>query len=115
MSKVCVANPDFGPWTLDFGRRSDVGPWTLDFGQVRSITPFERFGQSNPAPDANLDQYVFRAGDTISGLANRFYGDWRQWRLIADQNGLVDVRQIAPGTRLLIPPAPLQAGTFESG
>jgi nucleoid-associated protein YgaU len=55
-----------------------------------------------------------RAGDTISGIANRFYGDWRLWRLIADRNELVDVRELSIGTRLLLPPKPLEKGRFES-
>ena len=82
---------------------------------ARSITPFEKYGAPNPAPAASMQQYTFRAGDTISGVAQKFYGDWTQWRLIADQNNLVDVRQVVPGTVLLIPPAPLAPGMFESG
>lgn len=81
---------------------------------MRSITPFERFGQSNPDADAHLVEYVFRALDTITGIAHRFYGDWRNWRVIADRNNIVDVRTIEPGTVLLIPPRPLESGRYES-
>lgn len=80
----------------------------------RSISPYERFGTPSPLADAFLTEYVMTASDTLTGLADRFYGDWRQWRLIADQNAIVDVRQIAAGTVLLIPPMPLQSGSFES-
>lgn len=79
-----------------------------------SLTPYERYGESNPQPDAYLEEFVFRAGDTLSGIAHRFYGDWRQWRGIANQNSIVDVRTIAPGTRLLIPPKALESGRYES-
>ena len=80
----------------------------------RSITPFERFGKATPQADANLQEYTFVAGDTLSHIADRFYGDWRLWRVIADPNGIVDVRTIEPGTLLLIPARPLESGRYES-
>jgi nucleoid-associated protein YgaU len=81
---------------------------------MRSLTPYERFGQATPDADAYLEEYTFRAGDTLSGIAHRFYGDWRLWRLIADRNSLIDVREIPTGKRLLIPPQPLETGRYES-
>ena len=81
---------------------------------MRSITPYERFGTPSPQADSQLEEYVFRALDTLSGIAHRFYGDWRLWRVIADRNAIVDVRAIAPGTVLLIPPRPLESGRYES-
>ena len=80
---------------------------------MRSISPYERFGNATPQADAELQEYTFVAGDTISGIAHRFYGDWRLWRTIADRNGITDVRTIEPGTVLLIPPRPLESGSFE--
>ncbi|HEV7842276.1 MAG TPA: LysM peptidoglycan-binding domain-containing protein [Pyrinomonadaceae bacterium] len=80
----------------------------------RSITPFEEYGEPSPESDSYLTEYVFRSGDTISGLADRFYNDWRLWRPIADRNRITDVRRIAVGTRLLIPPKPMQRGRYES-
>lgn len=80
----------------------------------RSITPYERFGESSPEADAHLQERVFRAGDTLSCIAHVAYGDWRLWREIADRNAIVDVRTIAPGTMLLIPPRPLESGAYES-
>jgi len=81
---------------------------------MRSLTPYERFGEPSPDTDAYLEEYIFGAGDTLSGIANRFYGDWRLWRLIAERNALVDVRTIPIGTRLLIPPKPVEKGRYES-
>jgi nucleoid-associated protein YgaU len=77
-------------------------------------TPYERYGKANPEPDAFLQEWIFRAGDTLSGIAHRFFGDWRLWRVIADRNSIVDVRTIAIGTRLLIPARPLESGRYES-
>jgi len=81
---------------------------------MRSLTPFERYGAPSPEPDAYTQEWVFRAGDTISGLADRFYGDWRQWKLIADYNAITDVRTIPVGASLLIPAKPLEKGRYES-
>jgi len=77
------------------------------------LSPYERFGEFRPETDSNLREVVFRAGDTITGLAHAEYGDWRLWRLIADRNDILDCRRIEPGTLLLIPNQPLQAGRFE--
>ncbi len=81
---------------------------------MRSITPYERFGKATPQADASLVEYVFRALDTLSGISHRAYGDWRQWRVIADRNSIIDVRAIEPGTVLVIPPRPLESGRYES-
>ena len=82
---------------------------------TRSISPFEQYGRQALAsveqPEA---EHVFRAGDTITGLAHRYYDNWTAWRVIADRNAIVDPRSIAVGTRLLIPPRPLETGAYES-
>ncbi|HXG23678.1 MAG TPA: hypothetical protein VNJ09_03915 [Chthonomonadales bacterium] len=82
---------------------------------MRSISPYERFGQYRPDEDANLEEYIWTDGDTITGLAHRKYGDWRLWRTIADRNQILDVRAIASGTVLLIPERPLEKGIYEIG
>ncbi|HEV7701368.1 MAG TPA: LysM peptidoglycan-binding domain-containing protein [Pyrinomonadaceae bacterium] len=81
---------------------------------MRSISPYERYGTPNPDADAALQVHVFVAGETLSLIADRYYGDWRQWRLIAARNSLTDVREIEPGTQLLIPRRPLEMGSYES-
>jgi nucleoid-associated protein YgaU len=80
---------------------------------MRSISPYEEFGKFTPDEDARLEEYVWTASDTISGLAHRKYGDWKLWRIIADRNKISDVRAIKPGTILLIPERPLEKGIFE--
>jgi nucleoid-associated protein YgaU len=81
---------------------------------MRSIPPYEQYGSPNPDADAALQIHVFVAGDTISSVAEKYYADWRLWRVIAERNKLTDVRQIQPGTQLLIPRRPLQTGVYES-
>ncbi|HYL05625.1 MAG TPA: LysM peptidoglycan-binding domain-containing protein [Thermoanaerobaculia bacterium] len=46
------------------------------------------------------------AGETLSGIAGRLYGNPLGWRPIAIENGIGDPRAIAAGQSLLIPPLP---------
>ncbi len=80
----------------------------------RSISPFERYGAARPTADAVLQVHVFARTDKISALAQKYYGDWRLWRIIAERNKIADVRQIEIGTELIIPRRPLERGRYES-
>ncbi len=46
---------------------------------------------------------VVREADTITAVAHREYADDRQWRTIADANGITDPLDLPPGTILRIP------------
>ncbi|TMC98723.1 MAG: LysM peptidoglycan-binding domain-containing protein, partial [Chloroflexi bacterium] len=51
--------------------------------------------------------YTVQAGDTLSSIAQRAYGDANQWQKIYDANKQVignDPNQIRPGEVLYIPP-----------
>ena len=48
-------------------------------------------------------RYTVVAGDTLSGLALRFYGDAELHRLIASASGIADAAVIHVGQRLIIP------------
>lgn len=80
---------------------------------MRSISPYERYGEAVPQTDAALREHVFAEGDTLPGLAHRYLGDWRLWRVIAERSGVVDPRRCVPGTVLLIPERPLMGERFE--
>ncbi|TFV94895.1 LysM domain-containing protein [Leifsonia flava] len=47
--------------------------------------------------------YTVVAGDTLSGIARRFYGDASRWKEIREVNGIADPKQIYPGQELTIP------------
>lgn len=49
--------------------------------------------------------WTVRQGDTLAWIAYQEYGDATQWRLIAAQNRLSQVRQLRPGMVLEIPNA----------
>lgn len=80
----------------------------------RSISPFERYGAAHRVNDAALQIHVFARTEKISALAQKYYGDWRLWRIIAERNKIADVRQIEIGTELIIPRRPLERGRYES-
>ncbi|HQZ81599.1 MAG TPA: LysM peptidoglycan-binding domain-containing protein [Pyrinomonadaceae bacterium] len=80
----------------------------------RSISPYERYGRSTPERDSRLRLHTVVTGETVSQLSDRYYEDWRLWRVIADRNEIADVRAIAPGTVLVIPARPLEKGRYES-
>ena len=48
--------------------------------------------------------HVVSEGETMPLIAHDAYQDARKWRVIADHNGLSNVREIAPGTTLELPP-----------
>jgi nucleoid-associated protein YgaU len=48
--------------------------------------------------------HVVQEGETLPLIAHGAYGDARLWRVIATHNRIADVRQVAPGTALELPP-----------
>lgn len=58
-----------------------------------------------PAPETSMRVYHVQTGDTLWGLANRFYGDSKHWRriLAANRNRVPDPRTLPVGIKLIIP------------
>ncbi len=54
-----------------------------------------------PAPTDRIHALV--VGETLYGLALRYYGAGDRWGEIADANGVADPRSLVPGTVLVIP------------
>jgi hypothetical protein len=50
--------------------------------------------------------YMVLAGETLSAIAGREYGNPKQWRPIALANGVSDPHRLQPGIRLVIPRLP---------
>lgn len=65
-------------------------------------------GEPEPATDAEPDpdageRYEVRAGDSLYGIAERFYGDGEQLSRIAEANGLDPSEPLPTGVELVIP------------
>jgi S-formylglutathione hydrolase FrmB len=78
----------------DLGRLSATASGIADPGVVH-------VGQRLAFPD--FTRYTVVAGDTLSALAARFYGDAQLHRLIATASGIADPDVIHAGQRLVIP------------
>ena len=47
---------------------------------------------------------IVRESDSILSLCGQEYGDPKLWRVIAEANGLDNVRDLKPGSELILPP-----------
>src|SRR3712207_9583874 len=59
------------------------------------------FGKALIDPYHGFAQYTVESGDTLSSIAQQFYGDPEQWRRVfrANRNQIDDPDQISPGQR----------------
>jgi nucleoid-associated protein YgaU len=48
--------------------------------------------------------WTVRQGQSLAGIAAQEYGNPREWRAIAEANGVDDPLAVAPGRRLMLPP-----------
>jgi hypothetical protein len=116
-----VTNEDYRKWRDahgnggDFHVFSDVKiipeakPWSFHAtGGIPAPAPQSPPPPAPPvAPAPSIVEVVVRRGDTLSGLAQLHYGDWRLWPLIWDQNRAAVGAQpsmLRIGTRLRLAP-----------
>jgi nucleoid-associated protein YgaU len=55
------------------------------------------------SPD-HTKRRTLKIGETLALIAHEEYDDPAEWRRIADANGIVDPRDVKPGTVLTLPP-----------
>ena len=61
-------------------------------------------GQDDKWVDGNILYYTFGKGDTLWGLANKFYGDGMYWKCLAAYNGIKNPKKVRDGKVIMIPP-----------
>ena len=54
-------------------------------------------------PIEKIELYTVQKGDTLSGIAKKYYGKAKLWPRIADSNNISDPRKIRVGMQLKIP------------
>ena len=56
-------------------------------------------------PVSSAREHVVKAGDTLSSISNKYYGDYMQWKRIyrANRKQIPDARQLEVGTILTLP------------
>jgi len=76
-----------------------------DGSELNKVVVPITFGPALLNPYHGFAQYTVVSGDTLSGIANRFYGDATRWPIIfeANRNQLQDPNHIFPGQVLRIP------------
>ena len=78
---------------------------TLTLSMKEYKTLEEQLAELKPESSDHTKTHTVQRGDTLSRIAAREYGDPTLWREIADENpDLPNVRQLVPGTLLVIPP-----------
>lgn len=77
--------------------------------QTQAGSSEESSGEST-GPDTE-QTYETKKGDTLWGIAAKFYGDGNKWIVIAEANGLTKDSPITSGMKLKIPPK--STGTTE--
>jgi nucleoid-associated protein YgaU len=75
---------------------------TLSLKEYVSLA--RQIAQVNYQSPDHTRTHVVQEGETLPLIAHDAYGDGRKWRVIADHNGISDVRSVPPGTLLSLPP-----------
>jgi nucleoid-associated protein YgaU len=75
--------------------------------RIEKILPAPQTSDSRAKTEPNQAPrfHVVRAGETLSGIAEQYYGSTNAWRkiLTANRKTIKDANKIAPGTKLIIP------------
>jgi nucleoid-associated protein YgaU len=75
---------------------------SVSFKEYNTPTEEER---KNPEPTSFPAQtYTVKAGDTLSAIAGALWDDPALWRLLADENTILNPRVLEPGRVLAVPP-----------
>lgn len=109
-----IVDMDITPRYRQF-RTNFITQASVDIGLTEASDPDAQNGpvtggarpiaRTTPRPAISLPTraYVVTRGDTLSGIALRFYGDASQYPRIATANGIRNPHLIYPGQRLTIP------------
>lgn len=109
-SKYTVVEGDtLSKIALKFYGDADRYPLIAHFNGIKDPNLI-RVGQILVIPDATgYHSYVVVRGDTLSGIAKRFYGKAELYPIIAEANDIPNPDVIQAGQVLAIPPAPVGA------
>ena len=75
--------------------------------QQKTADNTQKQTSENPDIETNdeaLKQYVIKKGDTLSGIAKKYYGRGYYYKHLADINKIKNPDLIYPGTKIVVPP-----------
>lgn len=101
-------NPPANPGSGAVNPPKPGGPTPVNPSPSPAVTPPSKPAGTTPAGTTTGDkrEHVVANGDTMSSIAEKYFGDKNQWQLISKANPLVDPARMAIGTKLVIPAKP---------
>jgi nucleoid-associated protein YgaU len=113
---LAKANPFVSPGTLQPGRelKIPIDPENIQGKPTQPPAGTPKLDEKKPTGAAERE-YVVKAGDTLSGISKKMYGESRHAELIfqANRDVLKQADDLRPGQKLKIPPKP-DAGQVSS-
>ena len=88
---------------VDANKDQNVTPATLKVGSTIQIPAVQAQGAVLLAPVTAGTTHTVRAGESLYGIAEAYYGDCRQWRMISAANGNVRPEPLIAGQQLRMP------------
>jgi nucleoid-associated protein YgaU len=76
----------------------------LSVGFKEYIPPTQHAQAEPKSGSFPAQTYTVKAGDTLSAIAGRLWDNPTLWRLLADENIIVNPRVLDPGRILTVPP-----------
>jgi hypothetical protein len=111
MGETETAGDTFTAVVLSVARRftlfsSDGKPLraTVTLALQQHVTVAEQVAAINYQSADHTRIHLVAEGETLPLIAHDAYSDATRWRVIAERNGLSQVRDLVPGTRLELPP-----------
>lgn len=68
------------------------------------ISLADQIAKTNYRSPDHTRTHIVKEGETLPLIAHDAYGDGRKWRTIAEHNNIANIRSLAPGTVLTLPP-----------
>lgn len=82
------------------GSEMDEGTGPMLPGEGDSVG---EFSPPPPPPPPPVVTHVVQPKDTLWSIAAKYYGDGKQWKRIAEANGIADATKLRIGSTLTIP------------
>jgi nucleoid-associated protein YgaU len=94
---------------VDANKDQNVTPATLQVGSTIQIPAVQTQGVGTPGPMMAGSTHTVRAGESLYGIAEAYYGDCRLWRMISAANGNVQPEPLVAGQQLRLPVQQVEA------
>ena len=94
---------------VDVNQDQNVTRATLRVGSTIQIPAVQTQGADTPPTVLAGSTHTVPAGESLYGIAEAYYGDCRQWRMISAANGNVRPEPLMAGQQLRLPVQQIEA------